>query len=86
MIVFWLVFGLVAGYVAGRLRPGRRLFDWTYAAATGDRRGGAWVAGVALALLGLAVHPRRSIRYARSWRRADERAPAPQMDPEWGRR
>lgn len=77
---------LAIGYATGRLRPGRRLFDWAYDAATGNRRGVAWIAGVALVLLGLAVHPRRSIRYARSWRRADERAPAPQMDPELGRR
>jgi hypothetical protein len=84
--VLWLALAVAAGFAAGHYRLPGRLFDWAYAAAIGDRRGLAWAAGVPLALLGLAVHPRRSIRYARSWRRADERAPAPQMDPEWGRR
>jgi len=86
-LVTTAIVGSVAiGYAAGRLRPGRRLFDWAHDAAAGERRGLAWVAGVALALLALAVHPRRSIRYVRSWRRADERARAPEMDPDWGKR
>lgn len=79
--------GTVLGYLAGRLRPGRRLFERAYDVATGDgRRGPRWVASVLLALLGLAVHPRRSIRNIRSWRGPERRGPAPQIDPDWGRR
>jgi len=84
--VITLAAGLMAGYLAGRLRPGRRLFDKALDAATGDRRGIAWAAGGLLVLLALAVHPRQSIRYIRSWRRPEERLPAPEMDPGWGRR
>lgn len=77
---------LALGYAAGRLRPGRWLFDKAYDAATGERRGIAWALAVPLALLALAVHPRRSIRHMRSWRGPEAREPAPEMDPDWGRR
>lgn len=79
--------GIVLGYLAGRLRPGRRLFERAYDVATGDgRRGPRWAASVLLALLGLAVHPCRSIRNIRSWRQAEKREPAPQIKPHWGQR
>lgn len=77
---------LALGYATGRLRPGRWLFDRAPDAATGERRGIAWLAAVPLVLLGLAVHPRRSIRHVRSWRGPETREPAPEMDPDWGRR
>jgi len=86
MSAIWLALAAAAGFAAGHYRLPGRLFDRAYDAATGDRRGVAWIAGVPLVLLALAVHPRRSIRYARSWRRADERLPAPEIDPEWGKR
>ncbi len=77
---------LALGYAAGRLRPGRWLFDRALDAATGERRGIPRAAGATLVLLGLAVHPRRSIRHIRSWRGPETREPAPEMDPDWGRR
>ena len=78
----------VAGYAAGRARPGRATVYW---ATRHIRTGGAasprfWI-GAAIVVVALAAvwlaHPRRSYRNVRDWRQAGRRAPAPRLDPDW---
>jgi hypothetical protein len=80
---------LALGYAAGRLRPGRRLFDWAYSVAisghkprTPGRLAAEAVAAV-MVLAALVAHPRRTVRNIRSWRSPEQRASAPEMDPDW---
>jgi hypothetical protein len=90
---------LAAGYVLGRIRPGRRLLAWAEERSYGPH-GPAWWAAQAIGLVAVAwmvtVHPRRSAANRRSWREARNqkrspaiaiprirRAPAPQFDPDW---
>jgi hypothetical protein len=76
----------VAGYVAGRVRPGERLEDWAWAHLNRGCRDVRWWAaqGIGFAMLGYAwtIHPRRSAANRRSWREA-ERAPTPVFDGQW---
>lgn len=88
----------VAGYWAGRIRPGRRLVDWAEDQASGPH-GPAWWAAQGVGLVAVAgmftVHPRRTTANLRSWRDARNqqhssamdiprrRTPAPQLDPDW---
>lgn len=83
---------LALGYVAGRMRPGRRLLDRAYDFVTSghDRHTPGWWASESVAfatlLLALFAHPCRTVRRIREHRRAEVLMPAPEMDPDWGRR
>ncbi|MEU0181474.1 hypothetical protein ABZ312_09820 [Streptomyces sp. NPDC006207] len=76
---------VAGGYLAGRLRPGRRLLHWAE-----DHRP-AWSPLTPLAALVVLValahawtfHPRRSLANVRSWRADARRAPAPRFNPDW---
>lgn len=87
MTALWIALALAAGYTAGHYRLPSRVFDRALDTATGTGpRGFRWAACVALVLLALAVHPRRTVRHMHSRKRPEPRLPAPQMDPHWGRR
>lgn len=79
--------GVIAGYLVGCARLGRRLFDWAED-QDGRRRWYDPRLWLALPILAVAlawvwtVHPRRSAANRRSWRE-DRREPAPVMDPDW---
>lgn len=76
----------VAGYVVGRLRPGRRLDLWVANQVGRELRTvGWWVAQpILMAQIAymLVLHPRRSSAHLRSWR-PQPPEPAPARDPNW---
>ncbi|MEU5138143.1 hypothetical protein [Streptomyces californicus] len=84
MTALALTVALAAGYLLGRLRPWRRLGDWT---ADQIRHTGPWARGghlrqAALALAHLLTAPRTSQRILRI--PADPvQPPAPARDPDW---
>ncbi|QRV25873.1 hypothetical protein I6J42_33550 [Streptomyces californicus] len=78
MTALALTVALAAGYLLGRLRPWRRLGDWT---ADQIRHTGPWARGghlrqAALALAHLLTAPRTSLR-------TPSNHPPPARDPDW---
>lgn len=93
MILVIAVLGaLAAGYCAGHYRLPQRLFDYAYGFAASDpkRHCPGWFAAEAVSAVMLAgallVHPRRTARRIREHRHPRPPGPAPDIDPNWGRR
>jgi hypothetical protein len=92
VIALWLALAAAAGFAAGHYRLPEWLFDWCYDRATADteprtvRRAFAETISALMLLAAFTTHPRRTVRRIRDARRTQGRMPAPQMDPEWGRR
>lgn len=86
MTTLTIATALAVGYLLGRCRPGPHLLDWAMGRANGSHAPGWWLAQTVLAAR-LAyiwtVHPRRTLANVRSWRQAERREPAPQIDPHW---
>lgn len=81
---------LALGYAAGRLRPLQRLGRWVdgYSEPTtgANHAAPAWIAEPYLVLALAAAYVMHPLRTHRMFHQVpDERAAAPEIDPEWGR-
>lgn len=84
MTVLWLTLAAAAGFAAGHYRlPARafeRAYDWSQ-----DGRWYSEPVGFLMLAFGMLLTPRHIIRGIHTRHQTEQRQPAPEMDPNWGR-